>query len=461
MRPVSSIRQLRYLPKSRFALTDEQQEVKAFFSRFFLAAIFHVVLALLLYRFRPALPTVYVILVFLVGLSTLRDKTPIRLVYICTYIASAELLWRMTKADVFWETGKYLLVLLMVLGAVRWQTRLQGIGILYFSLLVPGVVITLSILSFDVAQEQISFNLSGPLALAIAVAFLGGVQLNQQQAGKMLLIGLLPVISISTLVWRSTLTAERIAFITESNFITSGGYGPNQISAILSLGALFSMLYLFIALPLGIRWWIIMGISSILLLQSVLTFSRGGLLDLIFAIPAAMFFFTQNGGREMRRLLVLTVILAILAGWAIPNLNQYTGGALQARYEELDTTGRVQLIQADLQDWQENPIFGVGVSLSSVNRGLILGGGYIDVAAHTEYSRLLAEHGMFGVAAILLLVVIVLRGLRRAKTGLAKGMLAGLMVWSLVEMTHSAMRISAVAYIFALPIVVLSMDGDN
>ena len=218
MRPVSSIRQARYLPSSRFMLTEEQREVQVFFSRFFLAAVLHVVLALLLYRFRPALPTIYVLLVFLAGLSTLRDKSPVRLVYMCTYIASAELLWRMTKANVFWETGKYLLVLLMVLGAIRWQTRLHGLGILYFALLIPGVIITLGILDLGTARESISFNLSGPLALATGVAFLGGIHLNRAQVGKMLLIGLLPIISISTLVARSTLSAQRISFLIESNF---------------------------------------------------------------------------------------------------------------------------------------------------------------------------------------------------------------------------------------------------
>jgi hypothetical protein len=460
MRPISSIRQARYLPNSRFALTTEQREVQAFFSRFFWAAFFHVVLALLLYRFRPALPTVYVILVFLAGLSTLRDKTPVRLVYMCTYIASAELLWRMTKANVFWETGKYLLVLLMVLGAIRWQTRLQGRGILYFALLIPGVIITLGILDLGTARESISFNLSGPLALATGVAFLGGIHLNRQQVGKMLLIGLLPIISIAALVARSTLSAQRISFLIESNFTTSGGFGPNQVSAILSLGVLLCILYLFVANPTGIRWWITVSMSGVLLLQSVLTFSRGGLLNLVFAVPIAMFFFTQNGGKEMRRILLLTIILSILIWWTVPSLNEYTNGALQLRYEELDTTGRTQLIQADLQTWRENPIFGIGVSLSGENRGYEFGADYY-VNTHTEYSRLLAEHGMFGVAAIFMLISMVLSGLYRTRGGLAKGVLAGMMIWSMVEMVHAAMRVAAISYIFALPFVVMNMTDDN
>jgi hypothetical protein len=276
----------------------------------------------------------------------------------------------------------------------------------------------------------------------------------------MLLIGLLPIVSIATLVARSTLSAQRISFLIESNFTTSGGFGPNQVSAILSLGVLLCILYLFVANPTGIRWWITVSLSGVLLLQSVLTFSRGGLLNLVFAIPTAMFFFTQNGGREMRRILLLTVILTALAWWTVPSLNEYTNGALQTRYEELDTTGRAQLIQADLQTWRENPILGIGVSLSGENRGYEFGADYY-VNTHTEYSRLLAEHGMFGVAAIFILLMMFLGGLHRARGGLAKGVLAGMMIWSMVEMVHAAMRIAAISYIFALAFVVMNMDHDH
>lgn len=458
MRPTYSPR-ARYLADTSPIAANKPQDADTFFSQFLLMAVLHVLLALLLYRFRPILPTMYTYILVLVALSTLRDKTSARLVYLCTYIASAELFWRMTKANVFWETGKYLIILLLFLGAFRWRLHLKGIGMFYFLLLVPGIIITMEVTTLATARDNISFNLSGPLALGVSVAVLGGITLKRAEVERMLLMGILPIISIGTLALRSTLTANNIAFITESNFTTSGGYGPNQISAILGLGALLGILYLFIARPVGLRWWLMVGLSGGLLLQSILTFSRGGLLNLVFAVPAAVFFFTQNGGKEMRRIMILTVILSLLFGWAIPALNDFTNGALEARYEELDTTGRLELIQADLRTWQDHIFTGVGVGMGSQSRGISLS--VLSAAAHTEYSRLLAEHGLFGLMAILVLVIILFNGLRHARGGLAKGLVAGMMLWSMIEMTHAAMRIAAISLMFALPLAALNMEDKT
>jgi hypothetical protein len=72
-------------------------------------------------------------------------------------------------------------------------------------------------------------------------------------------------------------------------------------------------------------------------------------------------------------------------------------------------------------------------------------------AAHTEYSRLLAEHGLLGLMALLLLGLMFLQAFRRAPTPYAKGLTLAFMVWALAEMCHAAMRIAAISFLFALP----------
>jgi O-antigen ligase len=131
------------------------------------------------------------------------------------------------------------------------------------------------------------------------------------------------------------------------------------------MGVLLGFLYLFIARPTGIRWWIIFTLSCIFLVQSVLTFSRGGLLNLVFALPMAIFFFSRSGGGTMQRVFVLTLVFSAALYWALPRLNSLTGGALQSRYEDLSTTGRAQLVEADLRIWKENPILGVGAGVTT------------------------------------------------------------------------------------------------
>jgi O-antigen ligase len=77
------------------------------------------------------------------------------------------------------------------------------------------------------------------------------------------------------------------------------------------------------------------------------------------------------------------------------------------------------------------------------------------IAAHTEYSRLLAEHGLLGLFAIILLFFMAIRAFWHAPTAQAKGLTVAFMGWSLIEMLHQAMRLAAISYFFALPLATL------
>ena len=437
-------------------LNTNEETAKTSFPFFLLAVLLHVGLALLLYTFRPALPTFYAFAVLAAGGYALLQKSPVPVVYVCAYITGAELVWRMTKADVFWETGKYAMILFMGLGLLRWRMRLHGLGVVYFLVLLPALILTLDVLPAPLARDQISFLLSGPLCLAVGVNFLQNVRLTREQAGNLLLIAILPVVCISTLALRSTLTSN-IIFTPESNFVTSGGFGPNQVSALLGLGGLLCWLYLFVGRPGKVFFLSILALSGVFILQAVLTLSRGGVINLALAIPASTFFFLK-GGSNFRRAFFVVLLLTILFAYTVPRLDAWTGGVIQIRYNDLDTTGRERLIQEDLRTWQENPVFGVGVGVSPLHRSTLAGN---QVATHTEYSRMLAEHGIPGILAILLLLFMFLNGFRRARGRLSKGLLVGLMVWSLTEMTHAAMRIAAISFFFALPLAALYLDVEE
>ena len=74
-------------------------------------------------------------------------------------------------------------------------------------------------------------------------------------------------------------------------------------------------------------------------------------------------------------------------------------------------------------------------------------------AAHTEYSRLLAEHGSAGALALLILLLILWKAYWRAPSAFARAWTASLAAWSLVEMGHAAMRIAAISFIFGLALI--------
>ena len=63
------------------------------------------------------------------------------------------------------------------------------------------------------------------------------------------------------------------------------------------------------------------------------------------------------------------------------------------------TTGRYNIMISDLKLWEKNFIFGTGVGGSKILRGNETNG----IASHNEFSRLLAEHGLFGFLFIIML----------------------------------------------------------
>ena len=73
----------------------------------------HVLLSLVAQRV-VVVSTVWALATLLVGFVALsRPRTSERLVVVVAYIVGAELVWRGTHAAVFWEYGKYTLILLL------------------------------------------------------------------------------------------------------------------------------------------------------------------------------------------------------------------------------------------------------------------------------------------------------------------------------------------------------------
>ena len=105
--------------------------------------------------------------------------------------------------------------------------------------------------------------------------------------------------------------------------------------------------------------------------------------------------------RRFRGAVVVRVILiAVIAVYfAIPLLNTVTNSGFQDRFTDTHLTGRDKIIEADVMAFKENPIFGVGPGQSKEYHVRT----FSRASTHTEYSRLIAEHGSFGLAALVLL----------------------------------------------------------
>lgn len=374
-----------------------------------------------------------------------RSQHPVALA--AAYIMGAEVLWRMTEARIFWETAKYAISALFFIALLRRGVkRINGWAVLYLALLLPSAILTLVELPLGDARDQLSFNLSGPLSLAMSVLFFTGVTMTARQFQRLLLAPIGPLAGVAAIAIRRTLRAEVITFTQESNIVTSGGFGPNQVAAVLGLGAFLALFFLLHArMRLSLRA-IALATMTVFAIQSTLTFSRGGMMTAGAAAAAATLFLIQE--RRMRdRILQLAPVLFVAGSfWVAPRLDEFTGGALSARYHDTSLGSRGELFAAEMRVWREHPLFGAGPGMAKPARDAP----GAPAAAHTEFSRLLAEHGLFGLAALLLLALMTAQRFSQALSPTARAMVLSMITWSMLFQVHSAMRLAAPGFLFGL-----------
>src|SRR5690606_27028307 len=105
-----------------------------------------------------------------------------------------------------------------------------------------------------------------------------------------------------------------------------------------------------------------------------------------------------------------------------------------------------------LEGFYFNPLIGVGVGQAMFFRKEAT---HAITASHNEVSRLLSEHGMLGVTAILILIFVPLLFWMKFKNNYY--FLAFLGFWFLT-INHSAMRIALPAFIYGLALLYIVDD---
>jgi hypothetical protein len=408
----------------------------------------HVPLAFL-FRELPILSTVHAYLTLAIGVFiALTAKDTRKIIPVVTYILGAEVLWRMTNANVFWEFAKYAVVLILLLSLFRFR-KLEHIFLpaFYFLLLIPSSWGTVETFGFtNTTKNAISFNLSGPLAACVCMIFFLQIKADFKKYNAWLWSAIFPIVGILSLAVYDTVTANEIQFFGESLYITSGGFGPNQVSAILGLGAMFLIL-IAIQKEGGNRFWILC-LSLVVMTQTILTFSRGGVLNILIALPLALVHLLGSPSKLVKGILVFLFIFLIAFFFILPELEAFTGGALETRYSDFGTTGRLEMVEADLDLWKQYPLFGVGTGISMYLRRVNPG-----LAAHTEYSRMIAEHGIPGIFSLAILVILVITTYFKAPNAFTRATVVAMLAWSVLQMSHNAMRLAAPGVVLGMAMV--------
>jgi O-antigen ligase len=418
----------------------------------------HVMLGLMMIQF-PVMSTIHALATMVVGFwLAVSSRQVDRVVYCIAYIAGSEVLWRMTQAQVFWEFGKYAVAAILLVSMLKTgQLRGFAVPFLYFALLLPSLVMPMANATTEELRGQVSFNLSGHLAMMVCLWFFSQTRMYESSYYRIFLFLTAPIIGVGTVTLMGTFKASVLRFGNESNFTTSGGFGPNQVSAALGMGVLALFLYLLVEKKNRGLKPLLFALMIAMAAQSAMTFSRTGLYNAGVSAIAATFYLVRETRARMKLLGLIACIFLIANYLLLPRLEAFTSGTLLKRFQSTSLTGRDAIIRADLQVWSENPIFGVGPGGAIPYRAVF----HRESAAHTEFTRLVAEHGVFGFVAVLLLLAVALRNLLRARTAQAKAMTVAMTCWSFGFMLVTAMRMVAPAVLFGFASIILLIDDPG
>lgn len=416
----------------------------------------HALLGLVLNK-NPTGATLHALLVLAVGMFwALFSPRAERVAYVGAYITGAEVLWRMTSAGVNWEFAKYAIVLVFLIRMIRLPgLKWPALPFIYFTLLLPSCALTIANPGLIISEwmGMLSFILSGSLTLVVCAWFFFNLKLSPTQLQRLFIVLMAPIISIATVAFYSMVTRDRLVFYESSMLSTSGGFGPNQVSTILGLGALLALLGILDKNSGRFIKGLLLGTMLFLAVQCALTFSRSGLYNAAMGAVAAILFLIKDPRARARFAVLAGSLFVVTYFFIIPLLDAFTGGAIISRFESLDTTGRTELAMIELNAWFEHPLLGVGPGQM---RTAYEEGFRSNIPTHTEYTRLLAEHGFFGLIALLILFTMLTRNLFRSRTDSNKAVAAALIGWGLLYMLGAAMRLAAPSFILGVTFVTIT-----
>jgi O-antigen ligase len=399
---------------------------KLLFTLLFL--LLHIPLALAMTKI-PFVGTLHIFIAFFLGLAEAGfGQRMDRVARIAAYIVAAEVLWRMTYVHFFWEFAKYATALILLIAWVRrGELKSARLPLVFFLLLLPSVALTVHAYpNLGVVRRLLSFTLSGPFVLTICTMFFLRFGLKREQLYHVVLTMIAP------------------------------GFLPNQVSSVLGLGAL--LCFLFLVRGDKKKWLLqafVFGAMFIFAIQTALTFSRGGLYMASGSAMVASVFLLRKRGMRLALVFVVASLLALTSYVVFPRLEAFTGGRLSTRFKDFDTTGRDRILLFDLKIWREHPVLGVGPGGANRLRKAFFGHA---VASHTEFSRLLTEHGIFGAAALIALLIMAKKSLSRARTHTDKAFAVAMITWSFLFMSVNGMRLAAPAFCFGFAFAPISQD---
>ena len=434
---------------------------------FFLIAL-HVFLGGLIYLI-PALAKIYGLAILVLSayfIFKTKNKNN-EVLFAAAYIVGSEVFLRMTGGNINYEFAKYSISVLMFIGMLYSGFSKNAISYWIVLLaLIPGIIIGTQTLNPEHinVRNTIMFNISGPISLGVCSLYCYFRPITFKQLSNLLLVMGLPI--VSTVVYLVFYTPN-LNFLdsTGSNFGTSGGFGPNQVATALGLGMFIFFSRTILESRSKLFLAINFGLFALIAYRGLITFSRGGMITgfvMIFALLGVIFWNSKKRGRGKLIYLAPFLIGAFILVWGYTEVK--TGGLISKRYANQDAagrskvsnfTGREVIAAEEIGAFLENPVWGIGAGKATEYRFEKVND---LVASHSEITRMLAEHGAFGVLILLLLITTPLLLYLGNKQHIF--LLSFLLFW-ILTINHAAMRIAAPSFIYALSLLKVRFENEE
>jgi len=432
---------------------------------YILLVLLHIALGIVVFIV-PFLSKIYCLLIIIGGFFyVIKNKNKNNEVLIVSaYIVGIEVFLRMTGGNILYEFSKYGVIFFLIVGMYYSGFSKYAVPYwIFLLLLIPGIIVATETLNLGTdIRKPIAFNISGPVCLGIASLYTYNRKILFSSLNSILLSLSLPVITITVYLILYTPSIKDVVTGTGSNYESSGGFGPNQVSTILGIG----MFVFFSRFLLESRSKLLFIVNLIIVFnisyRGLTTFSRGGMITGLVMIIVLIFFLNRRikyHGKVKLNFLILLMSILLIFVW-IYSSNQ-TGGLIEKRYANQDAMGRVkesrftgreEIVENEFQDFLESPIFGIGVAKGIELRYEQTG---VITASHNEISRMMSEHGTIGIIALLIIFITpIILYIDNAQNIY---MFCFLIFW-LLTINHAAMRIAAPAFVYSLTLLKVQID---
>lgn len=388
--------------------------------------------------------------------------------YLAAYMTGFEVLLRMCYGGVSYEFGKYVVIYFCVLGLFYSGVSKKAWPYLFFLiLLIPGIIVSGITLNLETnVRKAIIFNITGPVCLGISSIYCCSLRVTLKELCNVLLVFCLPVLSMLTFMFFFTPNLKDVITNTQSNFETSGGFGPNQVATVLGLAAFIFLTRILLNTKSLMVLIINVSLFMYISYRGLITFSRGGMFTAL--VMAAIFLIylglvTKYEARMKLFSITLFGLVLLSAVWFYSL--SLTNGLIERRYKnegvngnkkESQLSGREELNNAEIGFFLENPVFGIGVGKSKEYREEMTG---IQAASHNEVTRMLSEHGSLGILGLLVLLITPLVYFFNNRQNL---FVFSFVAFWIFTINHAAMRIAAPAFIYALSLLnVYAIDDEK